>query len=64
MTICVAAGASEKVGPFQWTPEFAGQSVLVSVSATGDRSHAETVIGTVSNARLVPLDNNIVQRKF
>jgi len=60
----VAAGASEKVGPFQWTPEFAGQSVLVSVSATGDRSHAETVIGTVSNARLVPLDNNIVQRKF
>jgi hypothetical protein len=60
----LASGASVKVGPFQWTPEFAGQSVLVSVSAPGDRSHAETVVGAVSNARLVPLDNNIAQRKF
>jgi hypothetical protein len=58
------AGGSKQVGPFQWTPEFAGPSVLLSVSADGDRSHTDTVVGSVPTARLVPTDNNVVLRKF
>ena len=50
------------VGPFRWTPTFAGGSVLLSVSADGDPSNADTVNGPIANVRLAPLDNNVAQR--
>jgi zinc metalloprotease ZmpB len=59
------AGGAIVVGPFAWTPEFANDTLLFGVSATGDRSNLETVTaGPIANARLVPLDNNIAQRTF
>jgi hypothetical protein len=59
----IGSGADTVVGPFEWTPAQMGAvSVLVSVSSPGDESNADTVNGPISNARLVPLDNNIAQR--
>jgi hypothetical protein len=60
----IPAGGSAMVGPFPWVPEFAGQSVLLSANADGDRSSAETVLGSVATARLIPLDNNLALRKL
>jgi hypothetical protein len=37
------AGGNVVVGPLSWTPQFAGESLLVGVSATGDRTNLETV---------------------
>jgi hypothetical protein len=59
----IASGADTIVGPFEWTPaQMGGVNVLVSVSAPGDESNADTVNGAIPNSRLVPLDNNIAQR--
>ena len=53
------------VGPFPWTPQAAGESLLFGVSAVGDPSNLESVTaGPIPNARLVPLDNNTAQRTF
>jgi hypothetical protein len=60
----LAPGANVVVGPFQWTPTFDHQSALMSVDAPGDRSNLAIFHGTVSNAQLVPLDNNLAQREF
>ncbi|HKB05209.1 MAG TPA: hypothetical protein VKD90_23495 [Gemmataceae bacterium] len=61
----IAPGSDVIVGPFPWTPQFAGESLLFGVSAAGDRSNLETVTaGPIRNARLVPLDNNTKQRTF
>ena len=60
----LAPGASVVVGPFQWTPAFDHQSALMSVDAAGDRSNLASFHGSVSNAQIVPLDNNLAQRKF
>jgi hypothetical protein len=61
----VAPGGNVVVGPFPWTPQFAGESLLFGVSAAGDRSNLETVTtGPILTARLVPLDNNTAQRSF
>jgi zinc metalloprotease ZmpB len=61
----IAPGGNVVVGPFPWTPQFAGESLLFGVSAAGDRSNLETVTaGPILNARLVPLDNNTAQRSF
>jgi hypothetical protein len=58
----VAVGVA--IGPM-WQPQSDGESVLLAVSAAGDRSHLETVTaGPVTNAHLVPIDNNIAQRTF
>lgn len=58
-------GGNQVVGPFPWTPQAAGESLLFGVSAAGDRSNFETVTaGPIPNARLVPLDNNIAERRF
>jgi hypothetical protein len=58
----LAPGGKAVVGPFAWTPTFAGGSVLLSASADGDPSNADTVTGPIPNVRLVPLDNNVAQR--
>jgi hypothetical protein len=59
----IPPGGQVVAGPFQWTPEFERQKLLVSVSATGDLSNLETVTaGPIVTSRLVPLDNNIAQR--
>lgn len=61
----IPSGGSRIVGPFPWTPQATGESLLFGVSAVGDQSNLETVIaGPIPNSRLVPLDNNIVQRSF
>jgi hypothetical protein len=61
----IPAGGAVIVGPFPWTPQAAGESLLFGVSAAGDRSNIETVTaGPIPNARLVPLDNNTAQRTF
>jgi hypothetical protein len=55
--------AQKVVGPFQWTP-VQGQDarVMVSVSASGDSSNADTVNGSLPSAHLAMLDNNIARR--
>ncbi len=59
----IPAGGQVIVGPLTWTPQVAGQeSLLVSVSATGDLSNADTVNGPLPHWRLVPFDNNLAQR--
>ena len=59
----IPPGGETVVGPFRWTPQFEGESLLVSVNAAGDLSILETVVaGPILNSRLVPLDNNIAQR--
>jgi hypothetical protein len=59
----LAPGARLVVGPLDWTHQFEGESLLVSVSAEGDRSNLESVtVGPILNSQLVPLDNNIAQR--
>ena len=59
----IASQGDVIIGPFEWTPTQLGNvNILASVSATGDTSNAETVNGPISNARLVPLDNNLAQR--
>ncbi len=61
----IVPGGQTVVGPFQWTPQQSGQlSVLASASATGDTSNADAMTSPISNARLVPFDNNIAQRDF
>jgi hypothetical protein len=61
----ISPGGAVVVGPFPWTPQAAGDSLLFGVSAAGDRSNLETVTaGPIRNARIVPLDNNIAQRAF
>ena len=53
------------VGPFPWKPQAIGESLLFSVSATGDLSNLEIVTAApIYNARLVSLDNNLAQRTF
>lgn len=57
------AGTEEVVGPFEWTPTHVGhECLLTSVSADGDESNADTVLGDIPHYRLVPFDNNIAQR--
>ncbi|HEV2175767.1 MAG TPA: hypothetical protein VGW33_00965 [Terriglobia bacterium] len=66
----LAAGAANVlVGPFEWTPTALGhECMLMSVSATGDLSNADSASGLPCAAgptphwRLVPFDNNIGQR--
>jgi zinc metalloprotease ZmpB len=61
----IPSGGSSVVGPFSWTPQAAGESLLFGVSAVGDPSNLESVTaGPIPNARLVPLDNNTAQRTF
>lgn len=61
----IPPGGNAVVGPFPWTPQSEGESLLFAVSAPGDRSNLESVTsGPIPNARLVPLDNNIAQRSF
>ena len=55
------------VGPFEWTPVAGGfrhDCILMIVSATGDVSNDEHIIGDalIEDSRLVPNDNNIAQR--
>jgi len=58
----LAPGAKVVVGPFKWTPAFAGQRVLFNVSAAGDVSTLDTIARPILNSRLVRLENNIAQR--
>ena len=65
----VAPGTSVVVGPFEWTPTTVGhECMLMTVSATGDLSNADTAsglpcaTGPTPHWRLVPFDNNIGQR--
>lgn len=59
----LSSGGETVVGPFEWTPETVGhECLLVSVSADGDPSNADTVNGSIPHWRLVPFDNNIAQR--
>jgi hypothetical protein len=67
--IAVAAplppGGNIVIGPFQWTPQRDGEALLLSVSASGDLSHVDTVtFGPLPIAKLVLTDNNIAQRTF
>jgi zinc metalloprotease ZmpB len=52
------------IGPFHWTPSNAAdESMLYSVSATGDASNIDGRInGAIPDWRLVPHDNNLGQR--
>jgi hypothetical protein len=53
------------VGPFAWTPQYAGESLLFAADAAGDRSTIDLVTaGPIANARLVPLDNNLAQKSY
>lgn len=65
----IAPGTTVLVGPFEWTPTAIGhECMLMSVSATGDLSNADSASGLPCAAgptphwRLVPFDNNIGQR--
>jgi zinc metalloprotease ZmpB len=58
----LAPGGRVVVGPFEWTPEFEGARLLVSVTADGDVSHLDGIATPTSNSRLVPVDNNIAER--
>jgi hypothetical protein len=65
----IAPGSTVLVGPFEWTPTAIGhECILMSVSATGDLSNADSASGLPCAAgptphwRLVPFDNNIGQR--
>jgi hypothetical protein len=61
----IPTGGNVVVGPFPWTPQSAGESLLFGVSAAGDHSNLETVTaGPIPNARLVSLDNNTAQRAY
>jgi hypothetical protein len=60
----IAPGGKVVVGPFRWVPSFANSSVLMSASADGDTSTADTVAGPIANVRLVPIDNNVAQRRM
>jgi hypothetical protein len=61
----IPSGASQIVGPFEWTPQVIGhECVLASVTADGDTSNADTVAGPIPHWRLVPFDNNIGQRNL
>ncbi len=60
----VGAGEEAIVGPFSWTPDDAGRTILAEVSGGGDRSHAirSTTAHPVPTSRLVPFDNNLAMR--
>lgn len=59
----VASGGETVVGPFQWNPGAEGPiAVLVSASADGDPSNADSVPGPVIAARLAHCDNNVAGR--
>ena len=62
----IAAGGSQVLGPFEWTPPDEGPWViLVAVSADGDLANIASTLhfacsdGPVTLARLLPFDNNI-----
>ncbi len=61
----ISSGGSAIVGPFVWTPTIEGEECLLAVvEADGDLSNTNNISGSQSipNLRLVPFDNNIVQR--
>jgi hypothetical protein len=59
----IPPGGQVVVGPFDWTPQVAGdEALLASVSAPGDLSNADTVNGPLPDWRLVPFDNNLARR--
>jgi hypothetical protein len=65
----LASGADVIVGPFEWTPQVIGhECLLAEVSADGDLSNVDptgmlpAASGPIPHWRLVPFDNNIVQR--
>jgi hypothetical protein len=61
----LAPGARVVVGPFAWTPQGAGESLLFAADAAGDRSTIDLVTaGPIANSRLVPLDNNLAQKSY
>jgi hypothetical protein len=60
----LAAGAETVVGPFDWIPAGGRQTILASVTATGDVSNAETVNGPLPSLELARLDNNVARRDF
>ena len=61
----IIAGGNVVIGPFEWTPQVVGhECVLVSVSADGDISNADTISDPIPHSRLVPFDNNIAQRNL
>ena len=60
----IASEGQAVVGPFEWQPAREGHvSILISASADGDPSNADTVMG-VPHWRLVPFDNNIAIRNL
>jgi zinc metalloprotease ZmpB len=67
----LAAGGSQDVGPFPWTP--AGDSsviILMEASATGDLSNIDArtffpcAAGPTPSEQLVPFDNNLAAREM
>jgi hypothetical protein len=61
----IPPGADRVIGPFPWTSQAAGDSLLFGVSAAGDRSNLESITAVpLPNARMVPFDNNTAQRSF
>jgi hypothetical protein len=60
----IPPGQSAVIGPFRWTPISMTPTLLMSVAATGDQSNLArfTSLNSISNHRLVPLDNNLAQR--
>jgi hypothetical protein len=58
----LASGGELIIGPFKWTPTLEDKSILVTVSAKGDSSNADTFRGSVPAEYLVLFDNNNAQR--
>jgi zinc metalloprotease ZmpB len=65
----LAPGAEVVIGPFAWTPVYAGhEGLFMSVTASEDRANNDRVTGLSSAKgptpawRLVPSDNNIAMR--
>ena len=61
----IASGGEAIIGPFEWTPELAGnQAVLVSVRARDDRSNLDSINQPIAVERLLHCDNNAALREM
>lgn len=59
----IPPGGTAVLGALSWKPTRVGdERLLVSVSAAGDPSNADTVNGALPVRMLVPLDNNLAMR--
>ena len=61
----IASGGEAIIGPFEWTPELAGnQAVVVSVRARDDRSNLDSINQPIAVERLLHCDNNAALREM